>query len=296
MTEPNSKFEKVLLIINPKSRRGLPVGHKLKKWILNNTDLKVTERHTDYAGHAHDIIRDAHVDDKTVIISVSGDGGMHECNQGVLHHNTHKEPVIVPWPGGNACDVFHSLYTKKSWKKALIKGRSRRIDFIEVTISGPENTQKYIAQQASVGLVAEAANIFHKNRPLNDFKETWLVFLSYLTNKPVLIEIGGKKEKTANLIVTNIPRVGKYLKYPQCKPDDTYFVMTNTKGNRINLGLEIIKAMTIGLKGKLLRELEFFMPEGGIMQIDGEPRRVPINSKAEIKVLPHYLKVLDWKT
>ena len=72
--------------------------------------------------------------------------------------------------------------------------------------------------------------------------------------------------------------------------------MTNTKGNRINLGLEIIKAMTIGLKGKLLRELEFFMPEGGIMQIDGEPRRVPINSKVEIKVLPHYLKVLDWKT
>jgi len=294
MTESKNNFEKVLLVINPKSRRGLPVGHKLKKWILNNTDLKVTERHTDYAGHDHDIIRDAHVDNKTVIISVSGDGGMHECNQGVLHH-IDKEPVIVPWPGGNACDVFYSLYTKRSWKRALKEGRSRRIDFIEVTIIGPENTQKYIAQQASIGLVADAANIFHKNRPLNDIKETWLVFLSYLTHKPVLVEIDGKKEKTAHLIVTNIPRVGKYLKYPQCKPDDTYFVLSDIKGGKINLGLEIIKSMTIGQKGKILKEFEFLLPEGGIMQIDGEPRHIPNNSRIEIKVLPQYIKVLDWK-
>ena len=80
---------KILALLNPFGGRGrAPAKWEIALEILNLAHLDVTLRPTERAMHAYDIVKDElMIGDYDVIVTISGDGLIHEAVNGALNRN-----------------------------------------------------------------------------------------------------------------------------------------------------------------------------------------------------------------
>ncbi|KAH9957564.1 ATP-NAD kinase-like domain-containing protein [Russula dissimulans] len=154
---------RLLVVINPRGGPGkaTSVYHKEVEPILSAARCTYKTVYTEYQGHATKIASEIVLDDYDALVSVSGDGTLHELINGFAQH---KEPrkafkiPIAPIPAGsgnaaslNLLGVKNGLDVATATLNA-IKGRPMAVDILSILQSG-KRSFSFLSQ--SVGLIAD---------------------------------------------------------------------------------------------------------------------------------------------
>jgi YegS/Rv2252/BmrU family lipid kinase len=118
-------FSKVLLIVNPASRRGARVQHKAVR-AFSKAGVAVTVMQTEAPGHGAQLAA-AHGSDYDAVFTLGGDGTAIE----VIGALSHSGPPVGVLPGGTGNIVARTLRTPATIKRAvpaLLNGDEARID------------------------------------------------------------------------------------------------------------------------------------------------------------------------
>lgn len=118
-------FTKVLLIVNPASRRGARVQHKAVH-AFSKAGVAVTVMQTEAPGHGAQLAA-AHGSDYDAVFTLGGDGTAIE----VIGALSHSGPPVGVLPGGTGNIVARTLRTPATIKRAvpaLLHGDEARID------------------------------------------------------------------------------------------------------------------------------------------------------------------------
>src|SRR5512141_758131 len=118
-------FSKVLLIVNPASRRGARVQHKAVR-AFAKAGVAVTVMQTEAPGHGAQLAA-AHGSDYDAVFTLGGDGTAIE----VIGAVSHSGPPVGVLPGGTGNIVARTLGTPATIKRAvpaLLHGEEARID------------------------------------------------------------------------------------------------------------------------------------------------------------------------
>jgi YegS/Rv2252/BmrU family lipid kinase len=118
-------FSKVLLIVNPASRRGARVQHKAVH-AFSKAGVAVTVMQTEAPGHGAQLAA-AHGSDYDAVFTLGGDGTAIE----VIGALSHSGPPVGVLPGGTGNIVARTLRTPATIKRAvpaLLNGDEARID------------------------------------------------------------------------------------------------------------------------------------------------------------------------
>ena len=111
----SGNFDKpILIFINPHSGKGKgpQVFQKLLKPALETKKLPFETVFTEFAGHAKDVIKHADLNLFSAIVSVSGDGLVHEIYSGLYERPDWDSACRIPvglLPGGSGCALNCSL-------------------------------------------------------------------------------------------------------------------------------------------------------------------------------------------
>lgn len=152
----NTEKKHFLVFLNPVSGK----GQALRKWKLVSGMFDgcwVTVHQTQYRGHAHDIVKDSDLSDIDGLISISGDGLVHEILNGLCKNPKHlSTPIgIIPAGSGNALAQYISSGRINLNKCAsiCIKGKLHPLDINEISFA--DNSVIYSFLSISWGYIAE---------------------------------------------------------------------------------------------------------------------------------------------
>ncbi|KAH9969429.1 ATP-NAD kinase-like domain-containing protein [Lactifluus volemus] len=154
---------RLLVVINPYGGLGKAISlfkHKVEP-ILDAARCAYKVVRTEHSGHALKIASEISPDEIDVVVSVSGDGILHELINGFAQH---KEPLkalripIAPIPAGSGNGMSLNLLGIKDGQDVaaaalnVIKGRPMSIDVLSILQSG-KRSLSFLGQ--SVGLMAD---------------------------------------------------------------------------------------------------------------------------------------------
>lgn len=147
---------KMLFIINPKSGTQNPIAiNELIGNIVDFSRFEVEGVMTEYKGHAHELAKQAVLDQFHYIVAVGGDGTVNEVASAVV--NSKSVLGIVPTGSGNG--LARHLKIPGDIKQAIGVLNNRTEKFIDtIDING-----KYFFNMAGVGFDAYIAELFGKN-------------------------------------------------------------------------------------------------------------------------------------
>jgi sphingosine kinase len=133
---------RLLVFVNPFGGTGL--GRKVWKqvrpmFLVANIDLHLVE--TKYAGHAGEVAASLDIEKYDGIVTISGDGLLHEVVNAILRRPDWKEAVkvplgIIPSGSGNGLAASISCYTPTQAAFAIVKGKSRPFDMFSILQEG----------------------------------------------------------------------------------------------------------------------------------------------------------------
>lgn len=272
-----------LVFLNPISGKGLA----LQRWksVSGMFDgCWVTVHQTQYRGHAHDLIKGADLSAIDGLISVSGDGLVHEITNGLCKNPKFlKTPIgVIPAGSGNALaqHILNSspLNIQKS-ASICIKGKTTPLDINEISFA--DTTIIYSFLSISWGYLAEV-----------DIESDYLrccgIIRYYLYGVWKFIRlrrhVGEFKSEGFEyngpftyFYVCNLPYVGENMKFaPLAQANDgvcDFLIMGNTSR------LKLLKVLLKQDSGSHLSSdgLEYFQtnefslnPHGGYFAIDGD--------------------------
>lgn len=108
--------KKIVFIMNPisgtVSKAGLPA---IIDRTLDKEKFDYTIRHTEYAGHASDLAREAAEEGADVVVAVGGDGTVNEVARAIVH--TQTALAIIPCGSGNG--LARHLFIPLDFRKAV---------------------------------------------------------------------------------------------------------------------------------------------------------------------------------
>lgn len=105
-----AKITSLLILINPFSC----AGRALKNWeyikeILVHFYLDFEVKETQFAGHAKDMMQNSDLSMYTGVVTVSGDGLIHEVINGLMNRNDKHKPTLGCLQGGTSDGFVSSL-------------------------------------------------------------------------------------------------------------------------------------------------------------------------------------------
>lgn len=280
-----ASIKNVIIIYNPNSTgNGKKNAEDLEKKLTASSDIAVSLRPTDFAGHAETIVKELENRDDIMVISSSGDGGYHEVINGVLSHGESTSKIITGLlPSGNANDHYHSVHYGDLVNR-ITKGDTQTIDLIQVTIG---NWTRYAHSYAGIGLTPHIGEKLTQ-ATLNPFNEIWLSVRYFLNFRPVKIYTATGVHHYDSLIFSNVPRMSKYLTLSKdAKIDDGKFEIVGSKAGSFGKLLgHLFKATTVGLTDDANRASTYtFTSKRPIaLQLDGEVYRFGPNSTVTVSM------------
>jgi sphingosine kinase len=161
-----SPKRKLLVFLNPFSN----AGRAARVWrsainILDKAYINRVFIETERAGHAYNFMSTEDLDEYDGVVSVSGDGLLHEIINGILNRKDkyylkRKIPIGII-PGGSADGLSKSLMEKSEEKMGLeqsclliIKGQTRLMDITKLVLAGrPKPVYSFLS--VTWGLVAD---------------------------------------------------------------------------------------------------------------------------------------------
>jgi len=208
-SHPNKK---VLIIFNPTAGRKILNGLDKIIRAIKKYNIEVDMAHTQHAGHAREIARDANNDDYDLIVAAGGDGTINEVINGLYPRKTAL--AIIPLGTANVLASEIGLKnTTSSIVDYLVGG------IIKPIWLGVAN-EKYFALMLSVG--ADAHSVAKVSSKLKRSIGKYAYLISYVKsvfcrpNALYQVTIDGDTYQGSNVIVSNGRYYGgKYL----CAPD-----------------------------------------------------------------------------
>lgn len=292
-------FRCVAIIFNPNSTgdsKSDAVGLKKELEGRLNDDVKVELVPTDHAGHAEEIAKSyAEADEKTLLISASGDGGYNEVVNGIVNSSS-KNLAVAVLPSGNANDHYHTT-AKEGLLGRILKSETRLIDVLEVSaVQKGKLLRRYAHSYVGVGMTAYIGEKLTQ-ADLNPVKEKWLVAKYLLKFGRVWARIGDDDNwrDYSNLIAANIDRMSKVISlYDKAKLDDGHFELYIVpSGSLTRLLKTLLAGVVIGLEPQqVTSEVELILKKDADIQCDGEVFRVDGGQPIKIRCLKQTLRTL----
>lgn len=172
-----SMIQKWFVIVNPTSGNGA----SKKKWPLISKELQIQKftyefSFTEYKNHSQFLVQNALKQGFTKIISVGGDGTLHNIVNGILNYNPQNihELKIAVIPIGTGNDWVKTYNISKHFKKAISQiknGKTIQQDIGKITLTS--NKVFYFNNLAGIGFDGYVVNKVHTFKNLG--------FLAYLT-------------------------------------------------------------------------------------------------------------------
>lgn len=282
-----NKSDRVLIIYNPTSTSGKASFRALRlaKQLARKKFTNVSVAATQYAGHAEDLAQDEALKyNKTLIVSVSGDGGYNEVINGIIkvkNKNNKSQAVCAILPAGNAND-YDRATSKRPLIKAILKGEPEPIDILELEYG---KTKRYAHSYIGIGLTGKTVKELNQEN-LTRWKEIKIVTRNLLNVRHfTMIDDRGKSKTYDSVVFANIHRMSKVIKLNDKTSlnDGLFNIATIEHQSKIKFLFVLLKLAVFGAKDfPQLSEYRFKLKHPQVGQLDGEVIALP--SKTEIKV------------
>ena len=232
----NSPYGPMVLVCNTRSGRG-SVAKALPEIRdhLRERGLDFEERHTEHAGHATEITREALAAGCRFVVAVGGDGTIHEVVNGMIQDDAPVQPdavlgIVAAGTGSDFIKTF-GLPDMPGHAVAHLDGsESFTIDVGKVTyMQNGDRSTRYFPNIAEVGIgaetVAKAQSLPRWLGPTVYFFAFWMVIRRF---KPVRVKVDlvdrVHEGKMSNLVVANGQFFGGGMKVaPKAAPTDGLF-------------------------------------------------------------------------
>ena len=292
---------KFYLTVNPHG--GAKKGPKLLKKVkpvFDKADIELTIIETMFAGHAKELAEQLDFTGYDGMISIGGDGTLHEVVNGLMYRKDGINFPIGLIPGGSGNSFMHDLELVDAVDaaNAIINGNTTKVDIAEVKIN---HVTKYAINIIGWGLVTDIANKAEKHRWMGTSRYTILSVLEVMTNKarPAVLVIGDKRisDDFTFIIACNTIHTGKGMKMaPKAKLDDGLMdiIVVKHKASRIKL-LSMLPTVFEGthINNPIVEyytESEFSLipKEDELLNIDGE---IAGSTPIVVKMIPKRIEV-----
>jgi diacylglycerol kinase (ATP) len=257
-------------------------------------DLPVEMSPTQHAGHARDLARQAAGFGRTLIVSVSGDGGYNEVVDGVMAAGN-RHVVAAVMAAGNAND--HRRTTgERPIADAVVAGQVRSIDLLRLTIGrGPQTQIRYAHSYIGLGLTPVVAIDLEKGGK-GSVKEIVSVIRTFARFRPFTVELeDGSRRRFDSLLFANIAEMAKYATLSEAgdPADGKFEVITVPHTSKLRVLAVAIKAATRGLGPQPSATHYGFTPLKPLpLQLDGELLDLRPGTPVSVDIAPHALTTI----
>ena len=229
-------MNKILLIANPNS------GVKSNKNILDLTisefkkyNIEFTLVHTEYAGHAINLVENCNFNEYTSVCAVGGDGTLNEVLNGMLTRGDHRKVPIGLVPGGTGNSFMKTLDLLEPVDAILrlIKNKPRAIDVMKV--NSFEGVY-YALNLVGWGMATDISIVAEKLRFIGGQRYNIASVIEIIINRkrPAKITIDGVERANdfCFIIACNTKYIGKGMKMaPKAVIDDGLMDLVVVKKN-----------------------------------------------------------------
>ncbi|RTL69599.1 MAG: diacylglycerol kinase [Pseudonocardiaceae bacterium] len=286
----SDRFDRILVIFNPNSTGdAADQAEQLRAELTRRLPrTSVVTSPTEYAGHARELAREAAGSPRTLVVSVSGDGGYNEVVDGVTQAGD-TGTVCAVMAAGNAND--HRRVTReRPLADAIVAGEVRHLDLLRLTVGeGPDAVVRYAHSYIGVGLTPIVAIDLEKGGK-GSLREIVSVVRTFARFRPFTITLeDGTRTSFDSLLFANIPQMAKYATLSDTDmPDDGRFeviALPHVSKWRI-LGVAI-RAATRGLGPQpTTTRYRFTTGKPSPLQLDGEVLAVDAHTPVLVEIVP----------
>ncbi|MBN9110863.1 MAG: diacylglycerol kinase [Pseudonocardia sp.] len=286
----SDRFDRILVIFNPNSTGdAADQAEQLRAELTRRLPrTSVVTSPTGYAGHARELAREAAGSPRTLVVSVSGDGGYNEVVDGVTQAGD-TGTVCAVMAAGNAND--HRRVTReRPLADAIVAGEVRHLDLLRLTVGeGPDAVVRYAHSYIGVGLTPIVAIDLEKGGK-GSLREIVSVVRTFARFRPFTITLeDGTRTSFDSLLFANIPQMAKYATLSDTDvPDDGRFeviALPHVSKWRI-LGVAI-RAATRGLGPQpTATRYRFTTGKPSPLQLDGEVLAVDAHTPVLVEIAP----------
>ncbi len=280
-------FDAVEIVFNPNSTGNAPQRAQELADELAERDpgLPVTLRPTERAGHGREIARDAARARKTLVVSVSGDGGYNDVVNGLMDAGVDKAFGAV-LAAGNAND--HRRVTKeRPLADAILEGDVSRLDLLRMSVDDGREP-RYAHSYIGLGITPVVALELEKGGK-GSFREVLSTIRSFRQFRPFEIDTDSGKERFDSIIFANIREMAKFATLSEeGRTDDGRFeviILRHTAKWRVLF--TAAKAALFGLgRQPEAREYRFRTVDPMPVQIDGEVSEFERGVAVTVEIAP----------
>lgn len=280
-------FDAVEIVFNPNStgnasQRAQELADELAE---REPGLPVTLRPTERAGHGREIARDAARARKTLVVSVSGDGGYNDVVNGLMEAGVDKAFGAV-LAAGNAND--HRRVTKeRPLADAILEGDVSRLDLLRMSVDDGREP-RYAHSYIGLGITPVVALELEKGGK-GSFREVLSTIRSFRQFRPFEIDTDSGKERFDSIIFANIQEMAKFATLSEeGRTDDGRFeviILRHTAKWRVLF--TAAKAALFGLgRQPEAREYRFRTVDPMPVQIDGEVSEFERGVSVAVEIAP----------
>ncbi len=284
-------FDAVEIVFNPNSTGNAPQrAQELADELAERApELPVTMRPTERAGHGREIARDAARARKTLVVSVSGDGGYNDVVNGLMDAGVDERYAAV-LAAGNAND--HRRVTKeRPLADAIVEGDVSRLDLLRMSVDDGREP-RYAHSYIGLGITPVVALELEKGGK-GSFREVLSTIRSFRQFRPFQIDTESGKERFDSIIFANIQEMAKFATLSEeGRPDDGRFeviILRHTAKWRVLF--TAAKAALFGLgRQPEARAYRFRTVDPMPVQIDGEVSEFERGVSVAVEIVPGALR------
>jgi diacylglycerol kinase (ATP) len=291
-----SPFDRIVIIFNPQSTGDAArSAEELRAELTRRLPAVPLDLcPTRHAGHARELAREAAGTGRTLLVSVSGDGGYNEVVDGVMQSGN-DQAVCAVRAAGNAND--HRRVTReRPLADAIVAGDVRRIDLLRLTVGSGSVAQTHFAHSyIGVGLTPVVAVDLEKGGK-GSWKEIVSVVRAFSRFRPFPIRLeNGRRRSIDSLVFANIAEMAKYATLSEdSRPDDGRFeVITQRRTGRLRVLGTAIRAATRGLGPQPSATHYAFTALAPMpLQLDGELMELERDTLITVDIAPRALATI----
>ena len=231
--------EKILLIINPNSRKGKGRERALEiREVFESHSIDIDVAYTEGPGHAETLAYEGSENGYTTIISAGGDGSMNEVLNGIMKSSRRNEVKLGIIPLGRGNDYAFSLGLPTDVKEAtnlIIDGNTRHVDCGETKDRVSGRTYYYLNGNG-FGFEPMVNHRAMQYRHLNGMPSYIVAFMGIMMKPPkpydvtITTELETVKVQTQQISVCLGRRMGSaFMLAPSAVIDDGYFDLMYTR-------------------------------------------------------------------
>ncbi|WP_103380566.1 diacylglycerol/lipid kinase family protein [Pseudonocardia dioxanivorans] len=284
------RFDLIVVIFNPNStgsaaELAAELGAELTRRLPRTT---VRLRPTERAGHARELAGEAARVPRSLIVSVSGDGGYNEVVDGVMQTGD-TGTVCAVMAAGNAND--HRRTTREqALGDAIVDGEVRHLDLLRLTVGeGPGTVVRYAHSYIGVGLTPIVAIDLEKGGK-GSLREIVSVVRTFARFRPFAVTLDdGTRRNLDSLLFANIAQMAKYATVSATgRPDDGRFeVIALPHVSKWKVLGVAIRAATRGLGPQpTATDYRFVTHDPTPLQLDGEVLAVGAHTPVRVEIAP----------